>query len=51
VDHTWPVHCTDRSASTIQSWEDTMDVGMILILANSLMAGFIYVVIGMIWPE
>jgi len=33
------------------SREDIMDLGVILIIANGLMAGLIYIVIGMIWQE
>lgn len=31
--------------------EDAMDLGLTLFMANSLMAGFIYVVFGMIWQD
>ncbi|MDF0644551.1 MAG: hypothetical protein P0111_11000 [Nitrospira sp.] len=35
----------------VSPWEEIMDIGVTLIMANLLMAALVYVVIGMIWQE
>jgi hypothetical protein len=46
----YPLQSRDRSSAQISS-EATMDIGMSLFLANTLMAVLIYIVVEIIWQE
>lgn len=48
----WPTHCNLAIAAANRiSSEATMDIGMSLFLANTLMAALVYIVIEIIWQE